>query len=263
MFYLQLAEYILLRMIRRYLFSYNVLLRIGKFIPGFGVNGNQESASATVDAYIRLISEFAPEHLQKAPHIRVLDIGCGVTNTVGLILAERLGCEVHVCDPYVQFDQAGTNAGISRFGISEQAQMRTLRVDAPDASGYDLILSCAVLEHVKYPDQFFVSMKNVLRPAGTMVHIVDYRDHFFKYPYFFLMFSDAVWNNLLSPGDLFRWRLDDHLAACERAGMHVRVGRQSSLSSEFAKVANRLQTRFRAMPFVDVTSADIIVTEAK
>ena len=35
-----------------------------------------------------------------------------------------------------------------------------------------------------------------------MLHVVDYRDHFFKYPLHFLQFSQNTWRRFLNPGRL-------------------------------------------------------------
>jgi SAM-dependent methyltransferase len=43
--------------------------------------------------------------------------------------------------------------------------------------GYDFIFSCAVLEHVYDPIASLHAMYRALNPGGTMVHIVDCRDH--------------------------------------------------------------------------------------
>ena len=51
---------------------------------------------------------------------------------------------------------------------------------APSVLGteeFDLIVSRAVLEHVHDLDTAFDSMDRLLRPAGTMIHKVDLRDH--------------------------------------------------------------------------------------
>ncbi|MBU3679716.1 MAG: methyltransferase domain-containing protein [Candidatus Kapabacteria bacterium] len=258
LFYLQLTEYIVLRLIRRFLFPYSLLLRIGKYIPYFRVNANQDGARDIVDEYERLIREHATGVLER-PNLRILEIGAGVTDTVGLLLSERFGCHVHVCDPYVRYDEAGTRDGIQRFKISMEAQSRTQRVLEPLSAGYDLILSNSVLEHVEDPEGFFRQMKGALREGGVMIHRVDYRDHFFKYPYFFLMFSDQVWNTFLNPGDLYRWRLDDHLEAAERAGVGVRSSSEVVLEEGYERIRHRTHDRFGSYKRCNVATANLVV----
>lgn len=256
-FAFQLTEYVVLRLVRRFLFPYSLLLRIGHLVPYFRVNTNQDSAAELVDTYERLVRENCPEVLQRG-NLRILEIGAGVTNTVGLLLAERLNCEVDVCDPYVRFHAPGTAEGVKRFAISQGAQQRTKRVSMPDANAYDLILSNSVLEHVENPTLFFGQMKSALREGGRMIHRVDYRDHFFKYPFFFLMFSDVVWNTFLNPGDLYRWRLDDHLESISASGLAPKVTDVITLSSDYTKIQKRMQSRFTSMKHNDVATATIV-----
>jgi 2-polyprenyl-3-methyl-5-hydroxy-6-metoxy-1,4-benzoquinol methylase len=190
--------------------------------------------------------------------LRILEIGAGVTDTIGQLIAERSGCEVHVCDPYVRFDAEATAQGVKRFDITPSAQARTKRVSEPLVQGYDLILSNSVLEHVEDPEGFFRQMKSALREGGIMIHRVDYRDHFFKYPYFFLMFSDKVWNTFLNPGDLFRWRLDDHLEAAERADVRVESFDNVVLEQNYKQIEQRIHARFRTYSLCKVATAGLV-----
>jgi hypothetical protein len=262
LFCVQLTEYIILRVIRRFLFSYSILLRIGKYIPYFRVNANQDGAIEIVDEYFRLITQNA-SHLLGRESLRILEVGSGVTDTVGLLLADRIGCEVHTFDPYVEHDHKGTLAGVKRFSVSDLAQHSTVRVMQPQNSGYDIILSSSVLEHVADIDSFFLKLKDILHDGGVMIHRVDYRDHFFKYPYFFLMFSDRIWNALLNPGDLYRWRLDDHISAARACGLDTQVIDPTVLSDDFELVRNRIDIRFQMLRWTNVSTATLLVRNSQ
>ena len=87
----------------------------------------------------------------------------------------------------------------------------------------DLILSNSVLEHVLEPQELFSELKRVLKNNGVMLHIVDYRDHFFKYPYHFLQFSKKIWNRFFNPGDLPVWRLDDYLQIIKELDLSIQI----------------------------------------
>jgi 2-polyprenyl-3-methyl-5-hydroxy-6-metoxy-1,4-benzoquinol methylase len=258
--YLQLTEYVILRVIRRFLFSYSLLLRIGKYVPYFRVNANQDGAIQTVDAYMRLITQNAP-HLLSRANLRILEVGSGVTDTVGILLADRIGCTVHTFDPYVVHDHQGTLASVKRFSVSELAQRSTVRVSAPQVSGYDFILSNSVLEHVANIDSFFLQLKEVLHSDGVMIHRVDYRDHFFKYPYFFLMFSETTWNALLNPGDLYRWRLDDHIAAAQKSGLAVKSYDEVVFEDDYKRIQSKITDHFRAYAKANVATANLVMMQ--
>jgi len=77
-----------------------------------------------------------------------------------------------------------------------------------------------------------------------MLHRVDYRDHFFKYPFQFLTFPKAIWDNLLNPGDLTRLRLDDHLRALAQSGFRTDVFEREKDVPNFTAVAPFLAPEF-------------------
>jgi hypothetical protein len=78
-----------------------------------------------------------------------------------------------------------------------------------------------------------------------MLHIVDYRDHFFKYPYHFLQFRKNTWNRWLNPGDLPVWRIYDHIEQLEAAGFTVRIFEEVRDLPEYAKIAEYVSSDYR------------------
>jgi SAM-dependent methyltransferase len=57
---------------------------------------------------------------------------------------------------------------------------------------YDVIVSCAVIEHVADPVAAFAGMAGALKPGGAMVHIIDLRDHgMFSYKWHELKFLEV------------------------------------------------------------------------
>lgn len=59
----------------------------------------------------------------------------------------------------------------------------------------DIMVSHAVLEHFRHPDQAFSMMAAACRPGAFGVHDVDFRDHAsFAQPLEFLMEEDHVWD---------------------------------------------------------------------
>jgi 2-polyprenyl-3-methyl-5-hydroxy-6-metoxy-1,4-benzoquinol methylase len=256
-FYFQLVEYIVLRMLRRFVFTYSFLLRFGRFIPYFRVNVNQDMPEELVERYIRYMRDLNRRD-DDWSEARILEVGAGTTNAVGLLLAHRLGCKVDVFDPYVQFDQEQTNKCIAHFKMHDETVNRVRRVQRLEGK-YDFILSNSVLEHVKDIDQFFIDTKEVLKENGAMVHFVDYRDHFFKYPYFFLMFSKRTWDTFLNPGDLYRWRLDNHLSAIEQGKLKYEIHESEIMNNEAEYIEKRIQPYFRKMQFWNVSNVALVV----
>jgi hypothetical protein len=83
-----------------------------------------------------------------------------------------------------------------------------------------------------------------LKPGAFMIHCIDYRDHFFKYPYHFLLFSKKTWDTFLNPGDLFRYRVSDHVNIMENAGFKVNALTGSKDSLEFEKIRTMVHPDF-------------------
>lgn len=239
-------EYLLLRLIRRYGFTAGRLERFGRFVPYYRVN------QGCLDPWpIARICFAGLAALDASVAGRsVLELGSGATNSLGYALAASGAASVVCLEPFAGFDatrDAAIRAGItaSHPGADlSRVERRTDLDSLPDAS-ISVVLSHSVLEHIPAPDGLFKSLARVLSPDGVMVHRVDYRDHFFKYPFQFLTFSEPVWRRFLDPGDLPRLRLDDHLAALARAGFTTTVVDVERNPEALARVAPRLHPDYR------------------
>lgn len=259
-FYLQLSEYIILRLIRKFIFSYNFLLKFGKYFPYFKVNLNQSNSNLIVEEYFKCIMENCPQILEKH-NLKVLEIGVGKTNSTGYMISKIFKCEVDVYDPYVEFDSIEDGRMLNYFNISKSTIDNVNRVVELNTNEYDLILSHSVLEHVEDLDTLFKSNSLVLKENGISIHIVDYRDHFFKYPYFFLMFTDNTWNKWLNPGDLYRWRLDDHIESARKANFDIKVLDIVKQEPDKISILKKINERFLKLKNWNVLTAKIILTK--
>lgn len=67
----------------------------------------------------------------------------------------------------------------------------------PDQS-VDAVFSHSVLQCLAEPEAVIAEIARVLRPGGFTSHLVDLRDHFFRYPLQFLCYSDYVWSHVLT-----------------------------------------------------------------
>lgn len=258
-------EYVSLRLVRRFLFTATVLDRLGGFVPYWRVNQGRLDPGPIVDAFQRLL-RLAGVDVSDGSERRVVELGCGAANGTGHEWTARFGGSWTGVEPFAPFDQdldgrlaensrrrhscaAGTTA--SEYSAHPGQQLaQSARVGRvtdlaalPDASA-DLILSNSVLEHVSDPPTIFRECHRVLTPGGVMLHQVDYRDHFFKYPFHFLTFTSGVWENLLNPGDLPRHRLDDHLQALGQSDFHVEILERQSNTRALTAVAPFLAPEF-------------------
>jgi len=77
---------------------------------------------------------------------------------------------------------------------------------------FDIILSSSVYEHLEDVEGITRSLAKLTSPVGCQIHFIDLRDHYFKYPFEMLTFSDQAWKNWLCPGShLNRYRMNDYL----------------------------------------------------
>lgn len=238
-------EYVVLRLVRRFVFSGAVLDRIGGFVPYWRVNQGRLDPEPIVTAYQRLARLAGTDPRGK----NVVELGCGASNGTGYEWTARFGGSWTGVEPFAPFD-ADLDARVfeqvrTRHPEASRREVRRVRDAAAVETGWaDLIVSNSVLEHVRNPEPAFRECRRMLAPGGTMLHRVDYRDHFFKYPFHFLTFSKPVWDNLLNPGDLPRHRMDDHLAALARCGFEVEILEREADPAALAAVAPFLDPLF-------------------
>ena len=106
----------------------------------------------------------------------------------------------------------------------------------------DILLSSSVYEHLDDVDGITKSLATLTKPDGIQFHYVDLRDHFFKYPFEMLCFSEKFWYGWLNPSSNHnRFRLWDYRQAFERHFSDVAI-----TVSERDKVAFKIaQARIR------------------
>lgn len=259
------AEYVGLRLARRFLLPDPVLRLAGRWIPYYRTNANEVDPRPVVEHYASALAR-SGRRLPADPV--VLEIGSGATNAVGYALAQHGLAGAHgsiaLFEPFAPLDEAADREHRRRLpaGLADRVR-RTKTLDSIPAGSVDLVLSNSVLEHIAEPVPTFAALRRVLAPSGLMLHAIDYRDHFFKYPYHFLLFSDDAWRRWLDPGDLPRWRLGDHLRQLESAGFRVEVIESHSFDEAFERIAPRIHPRFdRSEPGLRVTLATLFATPA-
>lgn len=242
--------YVVLRLMRRHLFTDGFLSRWGKWIPLFSSNMNQASPVPIVDLY---------ESLGRRAGIRlsgqtVLEIGSGETNSTGYEIMARGSRRYWGFEPYLQLN--GPLDRRKKWEVSHRHpqrdpmnldRVRRIRsLETLSAKSIDVVVSHCVLEHVKDMDTLVQRLARVLKGHGCMIHYVDYRDHFFQYPYHFLLFSNNIWSRLLNPGSLPRYRISDHIDCFLNHGFEVNVLSHEADPERFQQIEDRIDPCFLA-----------------
>ncbi len=75
----------------------------------------------------------------------------------------------------------------------------------------DLVLSSSVFEHLQNVEKIARALAALTTPDGVHLHYVDLRDHYFRYPFEMLCYSEATWRRWLNPtSNLNRLRIGDY-----------------------------------------------------
>lgn len=241
------VEYITLRLIRRFL-SPKLVQRLGRYLPYYRVNVSETDPEQTFTLYARWLAA-AGRTIEGS---QILEVGSGATNASGYALACAGARRVWCIEPYVGLEEDQDAQLLSRLSDKSgqdpskiaSVVIRATSFESISHASVDLIVSHSVLEHVSQLDALFAQMKAVMAAGGSMLHIVDYRDHFFKYPLHFLQFSARQWRRFLDPGDLPRWRLSDHRARLAAAGFEVEVIWREHDAVEFQRIRPHISRDF-------------------
>jgi SAM-dependent methyltransferase len=168
---------------------YRALCSLGISIGGATSSGHHSDLAETSKYVDRIFDEYRFYSGVDHFHGRAAEIGPGDLSGVGLRLLAG-GCD-HVdladrfkskSDPAVQ--EAVNKEIVARYPGADVAKLSRHYGESAAAEtffrgnkGYDFIFSCAVLEHVYDPIGALQAMQQALNPGGTMVHMVDCRDH--------------------------------------------------------------------------------------
>jgi hypothetical protein len=88
----------------------------------------------------------------------------------------------------------------------------------------DLVLSTSVYEHLDDVPGITDALARVTCPDGAQLHYVDLRDHFFRYPFQMLFYSDHTWKRWLNPtSNHNRYRFGDYRAMFEKFFRKVNI----------------------------------------
>ena len=251
-------RYLLLRLVRHFMpesLARFLLKRRWIIKPGL----ESRDPSAAVEQYIKTLSANGASIEGK----RVLVFGYGGRFAVGVELLKRGAAHVVLCDHFVLLDNERNQELLPAYEsylkleqgeVQPRSEYITLlhgdiREESiqKQISQVDIVLSTSVFEHVDDVPGITKALAKLTAPQGVHVHFVDLRDHFFKYPFEMLKFSEGVWKNFLNPtSNLNRYRINDYQRVFKSNFAKVEITVLERLEEEFRKVKGSIRTEFKS-----------------
>ena len=248
-------DYLALRLIRRampqaiveWMLTNKVVIR-----PGL--------ETARLESALSRYQELASVQLPVAGS-RTLVFGYGGTYGIALSLLEQGAAHVYLHDPY-----ASVRHGLNRRLQQERMQrffaqangnwmpdpryVTTLTDQLPDvaaslADSVDFVLSNSVFEHVEDVPANVKACTAITKPGGYNLHLIDLRDHFFKYPFEMLRYSERDWRSWLNASNnLNRWRYKDYEGCFAGAFRTCTVRPRTVLMDQFNAMRTSIRKEF-------------------
>jgi hypothetical protein len=192
---------------------------------------------------------------------RILVFGYGGRFAVGLELLKRGAAHVVLCDHFIALDESRNLELWPKYEeylsmengsvIPNPSHVTLVHGDIcsdetqKKISTVDLVMSTSVYEHLDNVNAITQALMNLTAPQGAHLHFVDLRDHYFKYPFEMLVFSEKVWRNFLNPtSNLNRFRLPDYKRVFDTYFNNVKIVVIQRNLSEFKAARSRIRPEF-------------------
>jgi hypothetical protein len=212
---------------------------------------------SAVDQYLKALSENG----RSIQNSRILVFGYGGRFAVGVELLKRGAAHVVLCDHFVLLDNERNLELLPDYekylvvedgNVHPRSEYLTLvhgdiRIESVQNQivEVDMILSTSVFEHLDDVDGITAALAGLTKASGVNLHFVDLRDHYFKYPFEMLAYSDYVWKNFLNPtSNLNRFRMRDYRSVFERYFQKLRIDIIAHDQVAFEKTHSRIRQEF-------------------
>jgi len=232
--------------------------------------------SAAVKRYADVLSSRGSSFWGK----RVLVLGYGGRFDVGFSLLKEGASHVILCDKYAPPDEPHNLrlfGGEEKYFVVEKSGLRPrkewitlLQTDIRDVQAkgeieaVDIVLSSSVYEHLDDVEGITRALADLTKPDGLQVHYVDLRDHFFKYPFEMLRFSESIWCTWLNPSSNHnRYRLWNYRNAFEACFREVEIEILTRDEESFHRLQPYIQPEFISGNMEEDASATIRVLVSK
>ena len=195
---------------------------------------------------------------------RVMVFGYGGNLTIGCLLLEAGALQVVLCEKegftnvlnmdslrmrfpqYFFKDPIGIKVN-PKFLVLYHGDIAKLAVNK-SFEKIDLVLSTSVFEHLKDPQQVIKSLAQLTSPNGSHLHFIDLRDHFFKYPFEMLCYTNSIWERWLNPtSNLNRFRISDYRDLFNHYFSETKIDAEERDLEKFSVSRTRIQKQFLSM----------------
>ena len=248
--------YLIPRLVRRFLpekLVRTLLLRNIIIHPGL----ETDNPLAAVKRYVDVLSARGLSFQGK----RVLVFGYGGRFDIGFGLLKEGAAHVILCDKYAPPDEAHNLrafASEQKYFLVEnkglhprpdwitllEADIRDVNVTR-EIEPVDFVISSSVYEHVDDVEGITRALAALTKADGLQIHYVDLRDHFFKYPFEMLRFSENTWRRWLNPSTNHnRYRLWEYRNAFQACFEQVEIKVLTREDEAFRKLLPRIRPEF-------------------
>jgi SAM-dependent methyltransferase len=248
--------YLIPRLVRHFLpekLVRTLLLRNIIIHPGLETDNPLEA----VKRYVEVLSERGLSFQGK----RVLVFGYGGRFDIGFGLLKEGATHVILCDKYAPPDEAHNQrvfAAEEKYFLLEKEGLRPrpewitlLEADIREAQAtrqiepVDFVISSSVYEHLDDVEGITRALAKLTKPDGLHIHYVDLRDHYFKYPFEMLRFSEDTWRTWLNPATNHnRYRLWNYRDAFKACFKQVEIKILTREEEAFRKLLPRIRPEF-------------------
>lgn len=231
---------------------------------------------AAVGRYVDVLSARGLSFRDK----RVLVFGYGGRFDMGFSLLKEGASHVILCDKYAPPDEPHNRQLFGaeqkyffadKKGLRPRPEWMTLLEDdirdlqiRGAIELVDYVLSSSVYEHVDDVEGITQALAALTQPDGLHIHFVDLRDHFFKYPFEMLRFSEQTWRTWLNPSSNHnRYRLWNYRQAFEDCFARVEIEILTREDEEFRKLQPHIKPEFISGNMEEDAAATIRVVASK
>lgn len=192
-------RYVCLRLLRHYTPDHITSFMIDR---GLALKSGPETGSP--EGAVKQYLDELTKHGRTVENCTVLLFGYGGSLDVANALLRQGAQRIYVYDKY------------RRPRNKPDTSITVIEGDIEEAKGMtvDLVFSTSVMEHLDDVEGTVATLSAMTAPGGMHLHFIDLRDHYFRYPFEMLCYSESVWRRFLNPkSNLNRRRIADYIKA--------------------------------------------------